>query len=65
MKRITKLIRELREEMSDYEICAGLDNGDIESAEWLSISMDNDHMKIWDNETGADDQMGFIRIDYH
>ena len=62
--RINKFFAELREEMDDYEIAAGLGNGDIDRPEWLSIAESTDHLKAWDNETDASDQYGFVYVSY-
>jgi len=62
--RLENFISELREEMTDNEIAAGLGNGDIDAPEWASISEDTDHLKIWDSGAGGSVQMGFYRINY-
>ena len=65
MQRIVKFFKELKDEgLSNNEIAAGLGNGDIEVPEWMSISENTDHLKVWDNETGADQHMGFVTINY-
>jgi len=65
MKRIERFFEELEDEgLSNNEIAAGLGNGDIEAPGWMSISEDTDHIKVWDNETTADQHMGFVTISY-
>jgi len=66
MERIEKFFKELEDEgLSNYEIAAGLGNGDIDIPGWMSISEDTDHIKVWDNETTADQHMGFVTINYN
>lgn len=63
--RIEEFLSELRNEgLSDYEIAAGLGNGDVERPGWLSVAEDTDNVKLWDNETDADSHMGFVAISY-
>jgi hypothetical protein len=65
MTRIDKFFKDLRdEELSNYEIAAGLGNGDIQIPYWISISESVDHLKVWDNETKANKNMGFVMINY-
>lgn len=65
MKRIEKFFAGLEADgLTNNEIAAGLGNGDIEVPEWMSISEDTDHIKVWDNETQADQQSGFVTINY-
>lgn len=64
MNRIEKWYDSLRKEFSDSGIAAGIGNGDIEKPQWLSIAESTDHVKIWDNETGADQTWGFIKVNY-
>lgn len=54
-KRLTSLLKELKAEgMSEYEIAAGLDNGDIERPEWLASSPSTAiGYAIWDNEESS------------
>lgn len=48
------------EDLSAYDIAAGLGNGDIERPEWLGVSEDVDHIKLWDLEdVHSSPQMGF------
>jgi hypothetical protein len=50
---------------AEHCLAAGLGNGDISAPEWLGMSEDIDHMKIWDREEpNESDQMGFIIIEY-
>ena len=35
------------EDLSEYDIAAGLGNGDIERPEWLGVSEGVDHIKLW------------------
>jgi hypothetical protein len=66
MERIERFFKELGDEgLSNNEIAAGLGNGDIEVPEWMSISENTDHLKAWDNETTADQCMGFVTINYN
>lgn len=63
--RINQFFKNLRDGgLSDYDIAAGLGNGDIKRPEWLSISESTDHLKAWDNETDACSQWGFVTISY-
>ena len=64
MERIEIFFAGLREEMNDAEIAAGLTNGDIEKPEWMCISENTDHLKVWDAENGGSSQMGFVWISY-
>jgi hypothetical protein len=65
MERIEIFFKDLRREgLSSYDIAAGLGNGDIDVPYWMSIAESNDHLKAWDNETTADQQMGFVTIPY-
>lgn len=66
MKRIDKFFADMRGEgLSNYDIAAGLGNGDIERPEWISIAESTDHMKVWDNEDkDASAQMGFVWLSY-
>ncbi len=49
--------------LSDYDIAAGLGNGDIEMPEWLAIAESTDHIKLWDTEDGCSSmQMGFSSL---
>jgi hypothetical protein len=64
--RINQFFSDLRKDgLDDYEIAAGLGNGDITRPEWLSISESTDHLKAWDNETDACAQWGFVIINYN
>ena len=64
-ERLDKWVGQLRGELTDVEIAAGLGNGDVESpGEWLSMAESTDHVKIWDNETGESQQMGFVCLSY-
>jgi ribosomal protein L37E len=61
--RINQFFADLRKDgLDDYEIAAGLGNGDIERPEWLAIAESTDHLKAWDNETDACAQWGFVTI---
>jgi hypothetical protein len=63
MDRIESFFEELEDGgLSSYDIAAGLGNGDIEVPEWMSISESTDHLKAWDNETTADQHLGFVTI---
>lgn len=63
--RIETFFENLKLEMSENEIAAGLGNGDIEKPEWLCISESTDHLKVWDGEDGmSSTQMGFYTVDY-
>ena len=65
MQRIGRFFKELEDnELSNNEIAAGLGNGDIKVPEWMSISENTDHLKVWDNETEADQHTGFVTINY-
>jgi hypothetical protein len=65
MERIERFFRELESEgLSNNEIAAGLGNGDIEVPGWISISENTDHLKAWDNETTANQHLGFVTINY-
>lgn len=65
MDRIERFFKELDDEgLSSNEIAAGLGNGDIDVPEWMSISENTDHLKAWDNETKADQHLGFVTINY-
>jgi len=61
--RINLWLEGLKAELSESEIMAGLGNGDIDRPDWLSISESTDHIKIWDNETMASNQMGFLWLE--
>ncbi len=51
------------EDLSEYDIAAGLGNGDIERPEWLGVSEGVDHIKLWDTEDGhSSHQMGFSTL---
>ena len=65
MDRLELFFKELREDLTDSEIAAGLTNGDIEVPEWMGISEVTDHLKAWDLENGGSSQMGFITINYY
>jgi hypothetical protein len=63
--RINQFFFDLRNDgLSDYEIAAGLGNGDITRPDWLSIAENTDHLKAWDNETDSCAQWGFVTINY-
>ncbi len=51
-------------EISDSELSAGIISGDIITPDYVSISEDIDHLKIWDPDNHGSQYMGFIRIDY-
>lgn len=59
--RLNKYLSELRENCSDYEIVCGLDNGDIETPEWLCFEIQQDGAKVWDTENG-NREMGWTWI---
>lgn len=63
MSRLTRYIAELRKEMTEYEIAAGLDNGDIDKPSWLCTSNVNSHIvRVWDYKNGSQYEK-FIDID--
>jgi hypothetical protein len=49
-KRLRNFIDSLREEMSDEEIAAGLDNGEIEKPEWVFVYPKNEYQMIVEDE---------------
>ena len=49
------------EGLSDGDIVAGLQNGDVSRPEWMSTQDNPDHTKIWDQDHGSS-QMGFIDL---
>jgi len=65
-KRIEKFFSDLRDDgYSDYEISAGLGNGDIAKPDWMAISESTDHLKAWDTEdANASQCMGFVYVSY-
>lgn len=63
--RLDKWLDELRGDVTDNDIAAGLGNGDIDCpGEWLSIAESTDHAKIWGNETEESQQMRFVYLPY-
>jgi len=64
MSRIDDLFNYWRESMSNSEIAAALTNGDLDKPEWLCISEDTDHLKVWDCEDGSS-KMGFYTVPYN
>ena len=65
MTRIKDFYQDLqREELTDNQICAGLENGDIEKPDWLAVSESTDHLIIWDSEEGDKHHWSAIKIDY-
>ena len=64
-ERLENWLNELRNELTDEQIAAGLGNGDVKyPGKWLSMAESTDHVKIWDNETNESQQMGFIHLSY-
>lgn len=49
--------------LSDADIAAGLQNGEIEAPEWLCTQDDVDHCKIWAEGEGCA-QMSFAVLSY-
>lgn len=50
MSRLTTWINELKNDgLSEYDIAAGLDNGDIERPEWLSSGNTAIGYTLWDS----------------
>lgn len=47
---------------SDYEIMAGIDNGDIDQPDWMSIEVGRDYLKAWDESDSGSRQMGFYTL---
>jgi len=63
MRRINQFLSTL--DLSDYEIAAGLTNGEIERPDWMGVTEDTDHLKIWDMEDeNACAHFGFLTIPY-
>jgi len=56
MKRIVRFFNDLEDAgMTNYDIMAGLTNGDIKKPEWMAISEGADHLKAWDVDDKAAD----------
>ena len=63
--RIERFFDELKAAgLTNNEIAAGLGNGDIDVPDWMAVSESTDHLKAWDQESGASNQMGFVTISY-
>jgi len=61
--RLNKWLNELRQEITDRDIVAGLGNGDVESpGDWLSVKEHTDHVDLIDNDTNESFQMGFTSV---
>ena len=54
MTRLQDFINKNLQDMSEYDICCGLQNGDIEKPEWLCWSDATNGLKIWDGEEGCE-----------
>lgn len=64
VSRKEKFLSDLRAELTDSEIVAGLGNGDIALPEWLAMSEGVDHVKLADFDGGDSFQVGLTTIWY-
>lgn len=63
--RTQDFINHLSQELSESEIAAGLTNGDIQKPEWLGVSENLDHLKVWDTEeTNESSTWGFVIVNF-
>jgi hypothetical protein len=63
--RLTDWLHDLKDAgLSDYEIACGLDNGDIDTPEWMRTrpSGATDGYEIWDMDE-SDGHIGFCTLD--
>ena len=60
--RLDLWLSELRAEISDNEIVAGLDNGELSRPQWVAVKMHEDHVDLIDTETTDCFQLGFTSV---